>query len=140
MRKILCWTLGGMALILSSCSKNLENKIRGTWRVENPNYPAYPKIAGDYSIWRFEGGTLVIQYENDTSKIDSCTYAFKRKFTRRYIVISCDKASKALIGAGTKDWEIVRLKKDQLRLAYGLVDKDGRQRGLEQYDLKKIAD
>ncbi|MCX7768386.1 MAG: hypothetical protein N2110_05120 [Flavobacteriales bacterium] len=140
MKKIFFGLLVGGAFFLYSCSKPLENKIRGTWRVENPNYPAYPKIAGDYTVWRFEGGTLVIRYENDSNTVDSCTYAFKRKFARRYIVISCEKASKALMGAGTKDWEIVRLKKDQLRLAYGLVDNEGRQKGLEQYDLKKIAD
>lgn len=128
-----------LALFSYSCTKSLENKLRGTWVVENTNWPNYPKIGNDSSWWHFEGGILTIRYAK-TSNIDSCTYTFKRKGASRYLVISTENDSKALLGKGTKDWFIVRLKKDQLRLAYGVVDKEGRQRGLEQYDLKRIGD
>ncbi|MCS6980098.1 MAG: hypothetical protein NZM15_08365 [Flavobacteriales bacterium] len=122
----------------TACSKSLENKLRGTWVVENTRLPQYPKPS-DSTYWHFEGGTLAIRYVL-LNRTDTASYTFKRKGTSRYLVISCDKDSPALFGSGTKDWFVVRLKKDQLRLAYGIVDDEGRQRGLEQYDLIRIGD
>lgn len=139
MRKAFFLLMVFLAVFFYSCTKSLENKLRGTWVVENTNLPNYPKIGGDSSWWHFQGGILTIRYKL-SSDIDSCTYTFKRKGFSRYLVISTENNSKALLGPGTKDWFIVHLKKDQLRLAYGVVDKEGRQRGLEQHDLMRIGD
>jgi len=128
-----------LGVVRFSCSKPLENKFRGTWMSENTRYPNEPKLGNDTTYWKFEGGTLTIRYSNDTSKVDSARYTFRRRGFSKYIVISSEKNSVAL-GQGSKDWFIVRLKKDQLRLAWGNVDKEGRARGLEQIDLIKVSD
>ncbi len=107
-----------LLLSVSSCKKNIEDKINGTWIKANVE----DIDSGEFDKWRFDDGYIyIVHYKATGSHIDTISYSFGEyviKITHFKRILSVTKSSGSIVG----DWRIDKLNKKNLIIYRNVID------------------
>jgi hypothetical protein len=104
----------GMLLTLSSCRKQIENEIEGSWMKESGML--YSTVDEDSAIWTFQGGKLTINNITYPLYSEEGTYEVVSKNFKNYVRIS---DLNLYVGESDMngDWQVIQYRKDKLTLS-----------------------
>lgn len=113
-------------LVITSCAKQKENKLSGSWNVVKTS-----AFIGDEFVWDFgENGNLKVTYPNNPAVITEANYKVFGKLTKTYIRISGLDSMSNNFEPMNADWQILMLNKNFLKIAHNNPTATGQGQGL----------
>ncbi len=104
----------GIILTLTSCRKQIENEIEGSWKKESG--VLYSTVDEDEAIWTFQGGKLTINNLTYPLYSEEGTYEVVSKNFKNYIRVA---GLNLYIGESNMngDWQIIQYRNNKLTLS-----------------------